>query len=88
MTTATARVSVTLTAEQVRNAYQALSDVPTQCRRQMLALFDEHHAEWKYQLPADAYHRMTQLEDRERWAIETLGILAANAAVVGFPVAP
>jgi len=54
----------------------------------MLSLFDEHHAEWKYQLPADAYYRVTQLEDRERWAIETLGILASSAASVGFPVLP
>ena len=88
MTTATARVNVTLTAEQIRNAYQALSDVPTQCRKEMLALFDEHHAEWRYQLPGDAYHRMGQLQDRERWAIETLGILAASAGAMGFPVAP
>jgi hypothetical protein len=88
MTAATAQIAVTLTAEQLRNAYQALSNVPTECRREMLAIFDEHHADWKYQLPGDAYHRMQQLQDRETWAIQTMGILAAHAAVAGVPVMP
>ena len=80
------QIAVTLTADQIRNAYQALSNVPTECRRDMLAIFDEHHAEWKYQLPGDAYHRMQQLEDRETWAIQTMGILAAHAGIHGVPV--
>lgn len=88
MTAATAQISVLFTADQLRKAYQALSDVPTECRREMLTLFDEHHAEWKYQLPGDAYHRVQQLEDRETWAIETMGILAAHAAILGVPVIP
>lgn len=88
MISATAQIAVTLTAEQLRNAYQALANVPTNCRREMLAIFDEHHADWKYQLPGDAYHRMQQLEDRETWAIQTMGILAAHAAILGVPVIP
>jgi hypothetical protein len=86
MTAATAQIAITLTAEQIRNAYQALSEVPTACRAEMLALFEEHNAEWKYQLPGDAYFRMQQLEDRETAAIQTMGILAAHAAILGVPV--
>lgn len=88
MATATQTIAVTLTAEQIRRAYQALSNVPTECRREALALFDEHHAEWKYQLPGEAYFRVQQLEDRETWAIETMGILAAHASILGVPVMP
>jgi hypothetical protein len=88
MASATKVVTLNLTAEQVRHAYQALSGVPAECRREMLALFDEHHAEWKYQLPDDARFRAQQLEDRETWACQTMGILAAAAAVEGFPVVP
>lgn len=81
-------IALTLSPAQLRNAYQALTNVPTECRREMLALFDDNHADWKYQLPAEAYHRMTQLEDRERWAIETLGIIEASACIYGIPLIP
>ena len=87
-TTTTQQIAITFSAEQLRKAYQALSNVPTECRREMLALFDEHHADWKYQLPGNAYHRVQQLEDRETWSIETMGILAAHAALLGVPVTP
>lgn len=86
MTAATAQISITLTAEQIRNAYQALWHVPDACRAEMTALFEEHHADWKYQLPGDAYFQMQQLEDRETAAIQTMGILAAHAALLGVPV--
>jgi hypothetical protein len=86
MTAATDTIAITLTAEQIRNAYKALSEVPKACRAEMRGLFDEHHAEWKYQLPDDAYFRLQQLEDRETAAIQTMGILAAHAAILGVPV--
>jgi hypothetical protein len=88
MAAATKIVTLNMTVEQIRHTYQALSDVPTECRRQMLALFDEHHADWKYQLPDDARFRVQQLEDRETWACQAMGILAAAAGIEGFPVAP
>ena len=86
MTAATAQISVTLTAEQIRNAYKALQLVPAACRAEMTTLFEENHADWKYQLPGEAYFRMQQLEDRETAAIQTMGILAAHAAILGVPV--
>ena len=88
MTAATSTIAVTLTAEELRNMYQALSDVPSHCRKEMLAIFDEDHAEWKYQLSDENRFRVQQLEDRETWAIQAMEILAAHAAILGAPVAP
>ena len=88
MTSATTQISITLTASQARNTYQALSHATALYRQEMLAIFTKHNAEWKYQLPDNASFRMTQLEDCERWSIETMGILSANAAIAGFPVEP
>jgi hypothetical protein len=88
MASATKIITLSVTVEQIRHTYQALYNVPTECRREMLALFDEHHAEWKYQLPDEARFKVQQLEDRETWACQAMGILAAAAAVEGFPVQP
>jgi hypothetical protein len=88
MASSTAKISLNMTADQLRKGYQALSDVPSECRKEMLALFDEHHADWKYQLPDEARFRVQQLEDRETWAIETMGIFSAHCAILGVPVMP
>lgn len=82
------RIALTLSPAQLRTVYQALSNVPAECRREMLALFEDNHADWKYQLPVEAYHRMTQLEDRECWAIEIMGIIGAAATIHGIPLIP
>jgi hypothetical protein len=88
MASATKIVTLNMTVEQIRHTYQALSNVPTECRREALALLDEHHAKWKCRLPDDARFKVQQLEDRETWACQAMGILAAAAAVEGFPVQP
>jgi site-specific DNA-adenine methylase len=81
-------VSVNLTVDQIRNLYQVLKDSNASFRREMASIFNENNAEWKYQLPADDHFRFCQLEDRELWACQTMGILAAAAREVGVVVEP
>lgn len=82
------RISIDFSASQLRNAYQALMGVPSECRKQMLAILEENHAEWKHELPDEAAFNFKKLEDRKKWAVETMGILAAHAAISGVPVNP
>lgn len=88
MADATKIVSINFSVEQVRETYQALKPVPDTCRKEAIKIFVEHGAVWTYQLPDDARFKVQQLEDRETWAIQAMGILAAAAAVEGFPTSP
>ncbi len=77
-------VSVNLTVDQIRNLYQVLKDSNASFRREMASIFKENNAEWS----ADDHFRFCQLEDRELWACQTMGILAAAAHEVGVIVEP